>query len=44
MRMFNYIVLCLIIAIAVAITVMYVPGVAETIETRLLAFLATNAS
>ena len=43
MKMTNYLFLCVVIAVAVAVTVLYVPGVAENIETRLLTFLSTNA-
>ena len=43
MKTANYLFLCVIIAVAVAVTVLYAPGVAETIESRLLAFLSTNA-
>ena len=43
MKMANYLFLCFVIAAAVAMTVLYAPGVAETIESRLLVFLSTNA-
>jgi len=39
----NYLILCVAVAAAVALTVLYVPGVATAIETHLLGFLATNA-
>ena len=43
MKMANYLFLLVAVAIAVSVAVLYVPGVAETIETRLLTFLSTNA-
>ena len=43
MKMANYLFLCVVISAAVAVTVLYAPGVAETIESRLLVFLSTNA-
>jgi hypothetical protein len=43
MRAKNYLLLCLAVAAVVASTILFVPGVAETIETRLLIFLSTNA-
>jgi hypothetical protein len=39
----NYLLLCLSVIAVVALTVMYVPGVADTIEGGLLLFLSTNA-
>ena len=43
MKWKNYLLLCLSVIAVVALTVMYVPGVADTIETELLTFLSTNA-
>jgi len=43
MRSKNYLILCVIVAVIVALTILYGPGVAETIEGRLLGFLSTNA-
>jgi hypothetical protein len=43
MRAKNYLLLCLAVAVVVASTILFVPGVAEAIETRLLIFLSTNA-
>ncbi len=43
MKARNYLILCVVVAVVVALTVLYVPGVAETIETQLLTFLSTNA-
>lgn len=39
----NYLILCAVIAAAVALGVLYVPGLSDTIEQALLMFLATNA-
>lgn len=43
MKVKNYLLLCIVVAVAVALTVLYVPGVAESIEYQLLRFLSTNA-
>ena len=43
MRSKNYLILCLVVSVVVTLTILYVPGVAETIEGRLLSFLSTNA-
>jgi hypothetical protein len=43
MKMPNYLFLCFVVTVAVAVSVLYVPGVAENIESRLLVFLSTNA-
>ncbi len=39
----NYLMLCLSVIAVVALSVMYVPGVGDTIEGGLLLFLSTNA-
>jgi hypothetical protein len=39
----NYLMLCGVVAVAVVLAVLYVPGVAETIEQQLLTFLSSNA-
>jgi hypothetical protein len=39
----NYLKLCLAISIVVAMTVLFVPGVSDRIETEMLTFLSTNA-
>ncbi len=39
----NYLMLCLAVSVVVALTVLFVPGVSDTIETELLTFLSTNA-
>jgi hypothetical protein len=43
MKSRNYLLLCVAVAVTVASTILFVPGVAEAIETRLLIFLSTNA-
>jgi len=43
MKATNYLLLCAIVAVVVAIAVRFVPGVSEAIEGTLLAFLSTNA-
>jgi len=43
MRARNYLLLCGAVALAVALTVLWVPGVADAIEVALLTFLSTNA-
>jgi len=39
----NYLLLCAAITIVVVVGVLYIPGLSDTIEQVLLAFLATNA-
>ena len=43
MKVKNYLLLCIVVAAAVALALLYVPGVAESIEVQLLTFLSTNA-
>jgi hypothetical protein len=43
MKMTQYLILCFVITCAVALSVLFVPGIAETIEIKLLTFLSTNA-
>ena len=43
MKAGNYLRLCVVVAAATALAVLYVPGVAEGIERQLLTFLSTNA-
>ncbi len=43
MKLKNYLLLCIVVAAAVALTLLFVPGVAESIEVQLLRFLSTNA-
>ena len=44
MKWKNYAILCAAIVVVTSLTVLYIPGVSETIETALLGFLAANAS
>lgn len=39
----NYLILCVAVSVVVALTILFVPGVSDTFETRLLTFLSTNA-
>lgn len=39
----NYLILCVAVSVVVALTILYVPGVSDTFEGRLLNFLSTNA-
>jgi hypothetical protein len=39
----NYLILCVAVSIIVASTILFVPGVSDSFETRLLTFLSTNA-
>lgn len=43
MRARNYLLLCVTVAVAVSLTVLFVPGVGDSIERVLLGFLATHA-
>ncbi len=43
MKAKNYLLLCVAVSAVVALTILFVPGVAETIEIKLLTFLSTNA-
>ncbi len=43
MKMTHYLLLCLVVACVVSLTVLFVPGLAEVIEIKLLTFLSTNA-
>lgn len=43
MKMKTYLILCVIVTVVVAGTVLFVPGVSEHIEQELLTFLSTNA-
>jgi hypothetical protein len=43
MKTKNYLILCASICLLVMFTILFVPGVSETIETRLLTFLSANA-
>ena len=43
MKLKSYLIVCVTLSLAVSLTILFVPGVSETIETELLTFLATNA-
>ena len=43
MKARNYIMVCVAVSVVVSLTILFVPGVAQTIERELLTFLATNA-
>ena len=44
MTMRNYLILCAAVAVVTSLSVLFVPGLSEAIETALLGFLASNAS
>ncbi len=44
MRWKNYLVLCAVLSVVVVAAIVFVPGLSENLETRLIAFLSTNAS
>jgi len=44
MNMKNYLVLCAAVTVVVVIALLYIPGVADTVEGVMLAFLASNAA
>lgn len=39
----NYAILCVAVAVVTALVILFVPGLSESIEGRLLQFLSTNA-
>jgi hypothetical protein len=43
MNMKYYLILCLLVSAAVALSILFIPGVAEVIEIKVLTFLSTNA-
>ena len=43
MKTKNYSIVCVAVSLVVVLTILFVPGVSEAIETNLLTFLATNA-
>ncbi|MEZ5557201.1 MAG: hypothetical protein R3E86_01450 [Pseudomonadales bacterium] len=43
MRARNYLIVCVVTAAAVALAVLYAPGLDDAIERQLLTFLSTNA-
>lgn len=44
MKAKNYIILCLVISLVVSLSILYMPGLAEGIESWMLPFLARNAA
>lgn len=43
MKTKSYLMLCVAVSVVVVLTVLFVPGVSDRIETELLTFLSTNA-
>ncbi len=43
MKTKNYLMVCVAVSFVVVLTILFVPGVSDAIETNLLTFLATNA-
>ncbi|MDP6097206.1 MAG: hypothetical protein QGG67_14665 [Gammaproteobacteria bacterium] len=43
MKTKNYLVLCVAVSAIVALTILFVPGLSDTIEREMLTFLSTNA-
>ncbi len=39
----NYLILCAAITALTAISILFIPGLSDTIESRMLTFLVTNA-
>ncbi len=44
MKWKNYLVLCLLLSVGFSASILFVPGLSETLEGVLLGFLSTNAS
>ena len=44
MSLRNYLITCLAVSVVTVVTILFVPGVADTLEGRLLGFLAANAA
>ena len=44
MKTSKYLILCAAVTVVTALTILFVPGVSDTIESELLTFLSTNAS
>ena len=44
MKWTNYIILCLVISAIIIASILFVPGVGDMLESRLLSFLSNNAS
>lgn len=43
MKTRNYLILCMAVAVVTTLTILFVPGVSDTIETEMLTYLSTNA-
>jgi hypothetical protein len=43
MKARNYVVLCVAVAVVTTASILFIPGLADAIETSLLVFLMTNA-
>lgn len=43
MKTKNYLILCAVLVILVPLTVLFTPGLSDSIETRMLIYLSTNA-
>ena len=43
MKTKNYLILCVTFSLVLAITLLYVPGVSDTVERLMLDFLSSNA-
>ena len=43
MTMKNYLILCAVVTAVVALSLLYVPGLSDTVEQYMLMFLSTNA-
>ncbi|MEQ8691626.1 MAG: hypothetical protein RIC89_12445 [Pseudomonadales bacterium] len=43
MSMKNYLILCVLVSVAVVLSLLFWPGLAETVEQYMLFFLSTNA-
>jgi len=39
----NYLILCAAVALVTAMSILFIPELSDTIESRMLTFLATNA-
>jgi len=44
MSLRNYLITCLAVSVVTVLTILFVPGVATTLEAQLLGFLAANAA
>ncbi len=44
MKWTNYIILCLVISAIITTSILFIPGVGDMLESRLLSYLSNNAS